>query len=199
MRLDKASMNKLFDLMIMLTKYQLTVSTGPREVILITLNHIDAMREIVMDENAHECIKLVHQMVVNVRDSIFSSFFFNDTGISISTWVICTCILQLYGNMTMGHVWQTRNDCLDVLDKYSIRVSVLLRLGLQNHDGSFNIKPSNYNENYTKYQDMLNGIKLNDVDCDHCAGGSFALFGNRGTLLGRNVYVTDPGHINDPI
>lgn len=69
MRLDKASMNKLFDLMIMLTKYQLTLCTGPREVVLLTLNHIDAMREIVIDENAHECVNLVHQMTVNVRIS----------------------------------------------------------------------------------------------------------------------------------
>ncbi|XP_048510177.1 protein OSCP1-like isoform X2 [Athalia rosae] len=170
MRLDKASMNKLFDLMIMLTKYQLTVSTGPREVILLTLNHIDAMHEIVTDENAHECINLVHQMLID-----------------------------LYGNMTMGQVWHMRNECLKVLGDYCIRVSVLLRLGLQNGDGSFNIRSSEYDEKYTKYQDMLNGIKLNDTDCENCTIGSFALFGNRGTLLGRNVYSPSYGQSPESI
>ncbi|XP_046484913.1 protein OSCP1 [Neodiprion pinetum] len=164
MRLDKASMDKLFDLMIMLTKYQLTMSTGPREVILLILNHIDAMREIAVDKNAHECINLVHHMVVN-----------------------------LYGNMTMGQVWQTRKDCLKVLDDYHVRVSVLLRLGLQNNDATFNRTSVQYNENYIKYQDMLEGVKLNDTDCENCAIGSFALFGNRDTILGKNVYSPSYG------
>lgn len=90
----------------------------------------------------------------------------------------------------MGKVWQTRNDCLKVLDEYCVRVSVLLRLGLQNNDGSFKPVNPEYNERYTEYQDILNGIKLNDTDCENCTNiGSFALFGNRGTLLGRNMYV----------
>lgn len=66
MKLDKSSMDKLFDLMIMMVKYQLTASTGPREVILITLNHIDAMRDMVSDVNAQKCVTLVHQMIVDV-------------------------------------------------------------------------------------------------------------------------------------
>lgn len=65
-KLDKNSMDKLFDLMIMMVKYQLTVATGPREVVFITLNHLDAMRAMVSDVNAQECVSLVHQMVVDV-------------------------------------------------------------------------------------------------------------------------------------
>ncbi|XP_018398811.1 PREDICTED: protein OSCP1 [Cyphomyrmex costatus] len=66
MKLDRSSMDKLFDLMIMMVKYQLKVATGPREVILITLNHMDAMRDMVNDVNAQKCVSMVHQMVVNV-------------------------------------------------------------------------------------------------------------------------------------
>lgn len=66
MKLDKSSMDKLFDLMIMMVKYQLRVATGPREVILITLNHIDAMRDMISDVNAQKCVSMVHHMIINV-------------------------------------------------------------------------------------------------------------------------------------
>lgn len=74
MKLDKSSMDKLFDLMIMMVKYQLRVVTGPREVILITLNHIDAMRDMVSDVNAQKCVSMVHQMVVNVSITQYNQF-----------------------------------------------------------------------------------------------------------------------------
>lgn len=77
MKLDKSSMDKLFDLMIMMVKYQLRVATGPREVILITLNHIDAMRDMISDVNAQKCVSMVHQMIVNV--SIINLAIFNST------------------------------------------------------------------------------------------------------------------------
>lgn len=66
MKLDKNSMDKLFDLMIMMVKYQLIAATGPVEVILLTLNHIDAMRDMVSNSNAQQCVGLVHQMVTDV-------------------------------------------------------------------------------------------------------------------------------------
>ena len=66
MKLDRSSMDKLFDLMIMMVKYQLKAATGPREIILITLNHIDGMRDIVNDVNAQKCVSMVQQMIVSV-------------------------------------------------------------------------------------------------------------------------------------
>lgn len=66
MKLDKSSMNKLFDLMIMMVKYQLIAATGPVEVVLLTLNHTDAMRDMVTNPNAQQCVGLVHQMVIDV-------------------------------------------------------------------------------------------------------------------------------------
>lgn len=70
MKLDNDSMNKLFDLMTMMVKYQLTAATGPREIILITLNHIDSFREIISTTNAHQCVTLVHEMIINVRNEL---------------------------------------------------------------------------------------------------------------------------------
>lgn len=70
MKLDACSMDKLFDLMTMMVKYQLTAATGPREIILIILNHIDGMRDMVSDVNAQKCVTLVHEMVVDVSHSM---------------------------------------------------------------------------------------------------------------------------------
>lgn len=72
MKLDRSSMEKLFDLMIMMVKYQLKAATGPREVILIILNHIDGIRDMVSDANAQKCVTLVQEMVIDV--SITSQF-----------------------------------------------------------------------------------------------------------------------------
>jgi len=74
MKLDKSSMDKLFDLMIMMVKYQLRAATGPREVILITLNHVDAMRDMVSDVNAQKYVSMVHQMIVNVSAIRYNQF-----------------------------------------------------------------------------------------------------------------------------
>jgi hypothetical protein len=43
MRLNEASLNKLFDLMLMGLKLQLFNSVTPHEVYFITLNHINGM------------------------------------------------------------------------------------------------------------------------------------------------------------
>lgn len=72
MKLDKSSMDKLFDLMIMMVKYQLTAATGPGEVILLTLNHIDAMHDMVSNVNVQKCISLVHEMIMDVS-TIFTN------------------------------------------------------------------------------------------------------------------------------
>ncbi|XP_033231357.1 protein OSCP1 isoform X2 [Belonocnema kinseyi] len=159
MKLDSNSMNKLFDLMTMMFKYQLTAATGPREVILITLNHTDAMRDMVTDESAHECVSLVHQMIVD-----------------------------LYANLRYEEVWQARNDCLDLLRNYNVRVNVLLRLGLQNQNATFNIGKPNYNERYEKQRAEIGQLKLTDIICEKCTIGSFNLFGDRITVLGKNIY-----------
>ncbi|XP_029032818.2 protein OSCP1 [Osmia bicornis bicornis] len=159
MKLDKNSMNKLFDLMIMMVKYQLTAVTGPVEVILSTLNHTDAMRDMVSHPDAQRCAGLVHQMIVD-----------------------------FYGTFTLEEIWNARNCCLKELEPYCIRVSILLRLGLQNDDGSFNIKHHKYNEKYEENKDHLSSLKLCDVDLKTYCNDSFNLFGERGTLLGKNMY-----------
>ncbi|CAK9813705.1 Protein OSCP1 [Anthophora plagiata] len=151
MKLDKNSMNKLFDLMIMMVKYQLTAATGPVEIVLLTLNHIDAMCDMVSNSNAQQCVGLVHDMVTD-----------------------------FYGSLTFNEVWNARNDCLNELETYCVRVSILLRFGLQNDDGSFNLTCHKYDEKYEENKARLSDTKL----CD----GPVKLSGKRETILGKNMY-----------
>ncbi|KAL0129718.1 hypothetical protein PUN28_001762 [Cardiocondyla obscurior] len=164
MKLDKSSMDKLFDLMIMMVKYQLTAATGPREVILIILNHIDAMRDMVSDVNAQKCVSMVHQMIIN-----------------------------FYGCLTFDEIWNARQSCLNELESYNVRVSILLRRSLQNDDASFNITPQKYNEKYTEHRNILASMRIKDVSPETCCGGSFDAFGDRKTLLGKNIYLPTYG------
>ncbi|XP_012218508.1 protein OSCP1 [Linepithema humile] len=164
MKLDKSSMDKLFDLMTMMVKYQLTAATGPREIILITMNHIDAMRDMVSDVNAQKCVSLVHQIIID-----------------------------FYGCLTFEEVWSARQCCLKELESYSVRVSILLRRGLQNEDASFNIIPQRYDERYTEHRNTLATMKMKDVSPETCCGGSFDMYGDRKTLLGKNIYLPTYG------
>ena len=76
---------------------------------------------------------------------------------------------------------------MEMLEPHCVRVSILLRLGLQNDDGSFNLKPRDYDEKYEEKKSRLHGMKLCAVETKCYSNGSFNLFGERGTLLGRNM------------
>ncbi|TGZ48689.1 Protein OSCP1 [Temnothorax longispinosus] len=192
MKLDKSSMDKLFDLMIMMVKYQLKAATGPREVILIILNHIDAMRDMVSDVSAQKCVSMVHQMIVNVStthcQSIINLTIFN------STKDFCPLSkTQFYGCLTFDEVWNARQSCLKELEPYNVRVSILLRRGLQNDDASFNVTPQKYDEKYGEHRNTLATMRIKDVSPETCCGGSLDTFGDRKTLLGKNIYLPTYG------
>lgn len=180
MKLDKSSMDKLFDLMIMMVKYQLTAATGPREIILITLNHIDALRDMVSDVNAQKCVSLVHQMIIDVSIMLVSLMVFR----SVKSVLFNA---QFYGCLTFEEIWNARQCCLKELESYYVRVSILLRRGLQNEDASFNIIPQRYDERYTEHRNTLATMKMKDVSPETCCGGSFDMYGDRKTLLGKNM------------
>lgn len=50
MRLNAASMDKLYDLMTMAVKYHVMLSTRPRDLLLVTLNHLDGIRAMVPNQ-----------------------------------------------------------------------------------------------------------------------------------------------------
>lgn len=97
--------------------------------------------------------------------------------------------LQTFGSMTHKELWQIRNECLIQLQSHrNVRVSVLLRLGMQNEDTSFNRIVQRYDEKYLERREILDNVKIIDFLDDEAEGmGSLSLFGRRETLLGTNV------------
>ncbi|OXU28763.1 hypothetical protein TSAR_003282 [Trichomalopsis sarcophagae] len=167
MRLDDNSMNKLFDLMIMMVKYQLVTATGPREVFLSTLNHLDALRDMAaIDRTLGKHVDFTHQL-----------------------------LLDTYGHMNHKEIWQIRTECLREIRNHNVRVSILLRLGMQNQDASFNRLVQRYDEQYEERREVLENIKLVDYSDDEGSAGSLALCGDRVTLLGKNVYSSTYGRV----
>ncbi|NWT76173.1 OSCP1 protein, partial [Prunella himalayana] len=49
MRLNQASMDKLYDLMTMAFKYQVLLCPRPRDILLVTFNHLDAIKDFISD------------------------------------------------------------------------------------------------------------------------------------------------------
>nr|ACE75060.1 oxidored-nitro domain-like protein [Glyptapanteles flavicoxis] len=159
MRLDQNSMNKLFDLMMMMVKFQLSTATGPREIVLLTLNHVDAFRGMITRSGTHERITVIHELLI-----------------------------KKYGKLTCNGIWGARNECLDLLRDINVRVSILLKLGLQNEDTSFNLNPRNYNEKFDLMSGDLGAIELLEIP-QNLRVGSLQLIGERVTFLGRNIYT----------
>lgn len=94
---------------------------------------------------------------------------------------------QTYGSMSYRQVWEVRNRCLHELHAVNVRVSALLRLGLQNQDASFNRLVQPYDEKYNERRDQLDHLKLADYVDEDGLLGSFSPHGDRATLLGRSV------------
>ncbi|CAD6243295.1 GSCOCG00013026001-RA-CDS [Cotesia congregata] len=181
MRLDQDSMNKLFDLMMMMVKFQLSTATGPREIILLTLNHVDGLRNMTSRNGIHEKITVVHELIIKVTvitDLIFTKYDnFYDIFMS-----------KKYGKLTCNEIWDARNECLDLLEDINVRVSILLKLGLQNEDTSFNMNARNYNEKFDLMSKELGSTELLQVP-QNLRVGSLQLMGERVTFLGRNIYA----------
>lgn len=96
-------------------------------------------------------------------------------------------ILQFYGALTFKEIWNARNDCLKELEYYSVKVSILLKLGLQNDDGSFNSTYHKYDEKYEENKIRLSDMKLRDINFKTYCDGAFNIYGERGTILGKNM------------
>jgi len=58
---------------------------------------------------------------------------------------------------------------------------------LQNEDASFNVMPRKYNERYEEQKSTLAILKIKDMIPETCCGESFETFGDRKTLLGKNM------------
>lgn len=112
MRLSENSMDKLYDLMTMVFKYQLVNCLQPREIMDVTLTHLATIKSYMTDRAV---IKLADDFEKRARD-LYGTFQPFD-------WIeLCR---------TLFHFLQGK----------SIKVSLLLQEGLQNLDGTIKVPP----------------------------------------------------------
>ncbi|XP_061520580.1 protein OSCP1a isoform X1 [Phycodurus eques] len=114
MKLKTVSMEKLYELMIMAFKYQVFHCPRPKDLLLISYNHIDTIREFVKDTPA----------LVNKVDETHRK------------------IIEVYSSMTSGEFQLLRQTLLTFLQDMHIRVSIFLKNKIQNPNGRFALSTS---------------------------------------------------------
>ena len=107
MRLNKSSMDKLYDLMTMGFKYQIISCNSPSQYVQITLNHLESLKALVVQEEAKESIQKA----------------------------IDKCI-ALYTTLTNGQLIILKQSLFRFFQGKKIKVSLFLQQSLQNVDGS---------------------------------------------------------------
>ena len=68
MRLNAQSMDKLYDLMVMAVKHQILMTRNPRQMIMVTLNHLDAMKDFASSDSVKADVHLAYELLLQVRN-----------------------------------------------------------------------------------------------------------------------------------
>ncbi|XP_075962394.1 protein OSCP1a isoform X2 [Anarhichas minor] len=114
MRLNQASMDKLYELMVMAFKYQVFLCPRPKDLLLITYNHIDTIREFVRHT----------PVVVNQVDETHRK------------------IIEVYSSLPEGEFQLLRQTLLIFFQDMHVRVSLFLKNKVQNPNGRFALSAS---------------------------------------------------------
>ncbi|KAL3882260.1 hypothetical protein ACJMK2_028622 [Sinanodonta woodiana] len=109
MRLNAASMDKLYDLMTMAFKYQVSLCLRSKDILLITLNHLDAIRKFIED-------------VPNLKHLVDHVF---------------KLLIETYAPLSNGAFHLIRQTLLNFFQDMHIRVSIFLKDKVQNNNGRF--------------------------------------------------------------
>ena len=132
MRLSENSMDKLYDLMTMVFKYQLVNCLEPHEIMDVTLTHLATIKSYLTDRAV---IKMVDDYEKRARD-MYGTF-------QPPEWIeLCQTLFKF------------------VHDK-KIKVSLLLQEGLQNPDGTIKMPPSSLGSMGTIFRHDVHGKKSN--------------------------------------
>ncbi|XP_076445795.1 protein OSCP1-like [Babylonia areolata] len=171
MRLNAASMDKLYDLMTMAFKYQVSLCLRPKDILLITLNHMDAMRTYVQNQSS------VRQQVEGVY----------------------RMLIETYSSLPDGEFQLIRQTLLSFFQDMHIRVSIFLKEKVQNNNGRFVLPTSGELPYGTESPGTIRlfdesgksrEVSFPSTGAYKVAGkaGSFDLNGDRVTKLGTNMY-----------
>ncbi|XP_067217622.1 protein OSCP1a [Chanodichthys erythropterus] len=183
MRLNLASMDKLYDLMTMAFKYQIVLCPRPQDLLLITFNHTDTIKELVRDNPS-----LVNQINEAQRQ-----------------------LIEVYTPLSDGEFQLIRHTLLVLFQDMQIRVSIFLKEKIQNPNGHFVLQTSGPVPHGFEVPGLIRwfNVKGREVRRTRFPSGgsytsavrqaSFDLSGDRVTLLGTNMYSTpSPEDMDSP-
>uniref|UniRef100_A0A3Q3JGA1 Organic solute carrier partner 1a n=1 Tax=Monopterus albus TaxID=43700 RepID=A0A3Q3JGA1_MONAL len=173
MRLNPASMDRLYELTIMAFKYQVFRCPRPKDLLLISYSHIDTIRELVKDTS----------VVVNQVDETHRK------------------IIEVYSSLSEGEFQLLRQTLLIFFQDMHVRVSLFLKNQIQNPDGRFALPTSGPVPHGIVVPGLIRVFDSKGREVrrsEFPAGGSysspvregsFELHGDRVISLGMNMYV----------
>ncbi|XP_062476743.1 protein OSCP1 isoform X2 [Pezoporus occidentalis] len=172
MRLNQASMDKLYDLMTMAFKYQVLLCPRPRDILLVTFNHLDAIKDFIYDSPG----------IMNQVDETFRQ------------------LIDTYSCLSDGEFQLIRQTLLIFFQDMHIRVSIFLKDKVQNSNGRFVLPisgPVPWGTEVPGLIRMFNheGDEVKRTEFTTPGNyvtpqreGSFGLYGDRVLKLGTNMY-----------
>ncbi|XP_061771116.1 protein OSCP1 isoform X2 [Nerophis ophidion] len=172
MRLNQASMDKLYDLMTMAFKYQVLLCPRPKDILLVSFNHMDAIKDFVKDT---ACI-------LSQVDETYQQ------------------LIEMYTPLPSGEFQLIRQTLLIFFQDMHIRVSIFLKDKVQNSNGRFVLPTSGPVPHGTQTPGLIRMFSCTGEESgrlqfnnggNYAAAlcqGSFELFGDRVTKLGTNMY-----------
>ncbi|XP_008303703.1 protein OSCP1-like [Stegastes partitus] len=175
MRLNPASMDRLYELMVMAFKYQVFLCPRPKDLLLISYNHIDTIREFVRDT----------PVVLNQVDETHRK------------------IIEVYSSLSAGEFQLLRQTLLIFFQDMHIRVSLFLKNQIQNPNGRFAMATSGPVPHGTDVPGLIRALDCKGRELRRTEfptggsyssairEGSFELHGNRVIRLGMNMYTVD--------
>uniref|UniRef100_A0A8C6K7G0 Serine/threonine kinase 40 n=1 Tax=Nothobranchius furzeri TaxID=105023 RepID=A0A8C6K7G0_NOTFU len=182
MRLNQASMDKLYDLMTMAFKYQVLLCSRPKDIVLVSFNHMDAIKDFVKDTPS----------ILSQVDETYQQ------------------LIEMYTPLCNGEFQLIRQTLLIFFQDMHIRVSIFLKDKVQNSNGRFVLLTSGPVPHGTQVPGLIRtfsctGEELNRLQFinggDYTLAlreGSFDIFGDRVTKLGTNICearsIREPHH-----
>ncbi|KAM8735129.1 protein OSCP1 [Acanthopagrus schlegelii] len=172
MRLNQASMDKLYDLMTMAFKYQVLLCPRPKDILLVSFNHMDAIKDFVKDTPS----------IFGQVDETYQQ------------------LIEMYTPLSSGDFQLIRQTLLIFFQDMHIRVSIFLKDKVQNSNGRFVLPTSGPVPYGTLVPGLIRMFSCTGEETtrlqfanggNYAAAlreGSFEMFGDRVTKLGTNMY-----------
>ena len=136
MRLNARSMGKLLDLMLMTTKYHLQACRHPRELLGVSLNHVDGARSLLEGMlKAAAAVSAVDDAANTAAKKKKNKS--KDSEILGLVDATRSLLLTNYAGLTDGQWFMTLQSLSGLLQDRHTKVAMFMQLGLQREDGLF--------------------------------------------------------------